>query len=616
MASKNSGQSEAGRKGWTSKRLTASFLFAGMVGIAVFFVVPLIIGPPPPPPRPSPGPRDAQPNGQVSDHPAEETWETEDFAAAATIQLERLSSALRDPAEIADVDYSALLTAEFSCSPLRPTQMKSEFSDGTTQVFRGSVNESTVKGEVGLVDSLKALAKPFIGKEALHAKFKIIAVALDGSAVETNVVYQASGHTNADAVQQSAVWHCRWQTQDGSKSPLLVNIQVTDFEEVVGQSPHGTLFADCTESVFRNDPQFRDQFVRGIDYWRSAIQSQYGVYPYGHHGIAIGDVNGDGLEDLYVCQPAGLPNCLFLQNPDGTVTNVAAQMGVDWLDRSRGALLIDLDNDGDQDLITSINEIVLVMSNEGSGTFKERTAFRTNGDTGSLAATDYDLDGDLDIYIVSYGKRFMSDGESSGPIPYHDANNGGQNVLMRNDGKWNFLDVTSQCGLNENNTRWSFAASWEDYDGDGDADVYVANDFGRNNLYRNDGGNFTDVAAEAGVEDIAAGMSVAWGDYNQDGKMDLYVGNMFSSAGQRIAFQGRFHTAANNETREQFQRHARGNSLFLNLGDGTFRDVSEEAGVTLGRWAWASPFIDINNDGLEDLVVANGFVTGSNTGDL
>jgi len=54
----------------------------------------------------------------------------------------------------------------------------------------------------------------------------------------------------------------------------------------------------------------------------------------------------------------------------------------------------------------------------------------------------------------------------------------------------------------------------------------------------------------------------------------------------------------------------------LNLGDGTFRDVSEEAGVTLGRWAWASPFIDINNDGLEDLVVANGFVTGSNTGDL
>jgi hypothetical protein len=170
--------------------------------------------------------------------------------------------------------------------------------------------------------------------------------------------------------------------------------------------------------------------------------------------------------------------------------------------------------------------------------------------------------------------------------------------------------------LNENNTRWSFAASWEDYDGDGDADLYVANDFGRNNLYRNDGGNFTDVAAEAGVEDIAAGMSVAWGDYNQDGKMDLYVGNMFSSAGQRIAFQGRFHTAANNETREQFQRHARGNSLFLNLGDGTFRDVSEEAGVTLGRWAWASPFIDINNDGWEDLVVANGFVTGSNTGDL
>ena len=98
--------------------------------------------------------------------------------------------------------------------------------------------------------------------------------------------------------------------------------------------------------------------------------------------------------------------------------------------------------------------------------------------------------------------------------------------------------------------------------------------------------------------------------------MDLYVGNMFSSAGNRITYQRNFKTGAGDETRAGFQRHARGNSLFENLGDGTFHDISVEAGVTMGRWAWASPFVDINNDGWTDLAVANGFITNDDTGDL
>jgi hypothetical protein len=615
VAAKNSAKSEAVRRGSASRRPLACLLI-GTVIIAAIFVFRANF-PPPPPPPPSPGPGGGGPKDvSITAEAAQDSWETETFAAAAAKQFERLGQVLTDPNSIADFDYSSLIAQEFDCTKFRPQQMTSEFSDGSIQVFRGAIDESAQTGTEALVHALRDLAKPLEGKRDIRTKFKIVSVELAETVITTNVVYQASGRSDSDALQQSAVWHCRWKTDSSSNSPLLVGIRVTDYEEVVGRSPHGTLFADCTEAIFGDDPQFRRQFVRGIDYWRSGIQAQYGVYPYGHHGIAIGDVNGDGLEDLYVCQPAGLPNCLYLQNLDGTVTNAAEKMGVDWLDRSRGALFIDLDNDGDQDLVIAINALVLVMSNEGNGTFKERTTFRTRGDPGSLAAADYDLDGDLDVYIVSYGKRFMSDGESSGPIPYHDANNGGRNVLMRNDGQWVFTDVTKQCGIDENNERWSFAASWEDYDGDGDPDLYVANDFGRNNLYRNDGGKFSDVAAEAGVEDIAAGMSVSWGDFNQDGRMDLYVGNMFSSAGQRIANQRRFQAAANDDVRGQFQRHARGNSLFLNVGDGTFQDVSEQAGVTLGRWAWASPFVDINNDGLEDIVVANGFVTGSNTGDL
>ena len=160
------------------------------------------------------------------------------------------------------------------------------------------------------------------------------------------------------------------------------------------------------------------------------------------------------------------------------------------------------------------------------------------------------------------------------------------------------------------------ASSWEDYDNDGDVDLYVANDFGRNNLYRNDGGRFVDVAAMAGAEDISAGMSVSWADYNRDGMMDLYVSNMFSAAGNRVAFQRQFKTNTQQTAREHFQRHARGNTLFENAGDGTFRDQSAAAAVTMGRWAWSSNFVDINNDGWEDLFVANGFMTGADNGDL
>lgn len=141
-------------------------------------------------------------------------------------------------------------------------------------------------------------------------------------------------------------------------------------------------------------------------------------------------------------------------------------------------------------------------------------------------------------------------------------------------------------------------------------DLYVANDYGRNNLYRNDAGQFTDVAATAGVEDVASGMSVSFGDYNRDGLMDLYVSNMFSSAGNRTTFQKQYQADAPEDVRQLIQRMARGNSLFAGQADGRFSDISIDAGVTMGRWAWGSKFIDINNDGWEDLVVTNGNMTG------
>jgi len=238
-----------------------------------------------------------------------------------------------------------------------------------------------------------------------------------------------------------------------------------------------------------------------------------------------------------------------------------------------------------------------------------------------LSAVDYDNDGDLDLYVCVDipPSVLMRPGEQRTSFAYHDAEDGGANVLFRNDSKrglWAFSNVTESCGLDVNNRRHSLAASWEDYDNDGDQDLYVGNDFGRNCLYRNDGGTFVEVAEEAGVVDQASGMSVSWGDYDRDGLMDLYVANMFSYAGSRITRQDLFKPEADETTRAIYQRFAKGNSLFRNLGGGRFEETGADAGVEMGRWAWASPFADINNDGWEDLIVANGFLSSEDTKDL
>lgn len=332
----------------------------------------------------------------------------------------------------------------------------------------------------------------------------------------------------------------------------MSHIEVEDYEKAIVRSPNQTLFTDCTEAVLGHNVYFRSQLMRGINHWMPRLQRRLGLEEGGYQGLAIGDVNGDELEDMYLCQTGGLPNRLFIQNPDGTATDISKAAGVDFVDLTRSALLIDIDNDGDQDLVVTPMSGVLFMANDGSGHFTVRAAVSVDSYMTSLAAADYDQDGDLDVYLCIYAGSRKEVNILGTPVPYHDANNGGANILLRNDGDWQFANVTELVGLGHNNTRWSFAAAWEDLDNDGDQDLYVANDFGRNNLYRNDDGRFLDVASQAGVEDISAGMSVSWGDYDRNGLMDLYVSNMFSAAGNRVTYQRAFKAESEDPTRAQF----------------------------------------------------------------
>jgi hypothetical protein len=269
--------------------------------------------------------------------------------------------------------------------------------------------------------------------------------------------------------------------------------------------------------------------------------------------------------------------------------------------------------------------MVIVAANEGAR-FEIRNMLSADEDLMSLCAGDYDNDGDLDLFVCAYNhvsrlQGIVGEGLLGGVASSTGEElKGGRNSLFRNEignsETWKFTDVTADAGLDELNRRLSFAATWEDYDDDGDLDLYIANDFGQNNLFRNDQGQFSDITSTSDTSDSAFGMSASWGDYDRDGRMDIYVSNMFSAAGGRVTHQEKFLPSAP-EAKQRLQRFAKGNTLLHNMGpEQGFVDVSEAAHVAVGRWAWSSNFVDINNDGWEDLVVANGFLTTDDTSDL
>ena len=553
-------------------------------------------------------------------------WNTEVFSEQAQAQLKQLLKWLTHPEKLSEKQVLDVVTEDFVCSQLRPDALGTVYDDESVAVRRfqfpvKSLAPDHHRGVSGLIDALTALAEPLSGSDRLTTSMKVVQVSLDDDVATTTSYFEASAPRSDGAFQLTATWQCRWRREDNGP-PKLRSVALLDYEEALVRSPHQTWFADCTESVLGKNSSFQKLLRYGVNHWARRINTTHDIDVFSAYGIAVGDVNDDGLEDVYVCQPGGLPNRLFVQNRDSTATDRTRRADIDILDRSSSALLVDLDNDGDQDLVVAIPSYLVLFENDSTGRFEKRTMLQiTDNDVTSLSAVDFDNNGKLDLYICTRFalKRARPDDSATSAFVYHDANDGGANVLFRNDigdDGWRFVDVTEDVGLEVNNRRHSLAAAWEDYDNDGDQDLYVANDYGQNCLYRNDDGQFVDVAVKAGVVDYGSGMSVSWADYNRDGYMDLYVGNMFSSAGSRITHQAEFKPDVDEIVRQRYQRFAKGNTLFVNLGGQQFEDVGAQAAVEMGRWAWSSLFTDLNNDGWEDLVVANGYLTTEDTGDL
>lgn len=352
-----------------------------------------------------------------------------------------------------------------------------------------------------------------------------------------------------------------------------------------------------------------------------------------HPGLAVVDYDQDGWDDLYVMGRWGA-NQMLHNRGDGTFEDTAASIGLNLEGLCTSAIFADFDNDGDPDVIVGRSlERSVYFANE-AGRFVDRTE-ETFGAmplpylVSSISAVDYNNDGLLDIYLGLYGppqkakspekwaRRFfppkMADEILARSKESHRYVHrvGPPNLLLVNKGGGRFAVAPEAAELAE----WhdTHQSVWSDFDGDGDQDVYVCNDFAPDHLYRNEGPRgpgqphrFVDVSEQFAAGAMQGfGMGASWGDYDRDGALDLYVSNMFSKAGRRI-------TDTVEGLDPRVPHSAQGNLLFRNAGE-RFDQVAglgkEDLRVAKVGWAYGAQFLDFDNDGWLDIYSASGFYT-------
>ena len=279
-----------------------------------------------------------------------------------------------------------------------------------------------------------------------------------------------------------------------------------------------------------------------------------------NQGLALGDYDNDGREDLYVSALNGGPNRLYRNMGNFIFQDVSAQAGVNYAGTSKVSSWGDIDNDGDPDLyVGNRDEDDVLYINQGDGTFTQETAARgiyNPAPTSAVLFSDINRDGWLDIYI----------GNMHQP-----------NILYLNDGNGHFTDHAEASGATDDAV--AMGSVFFDFDLDGDEDLYLPHDAQVPYiLYRNEGNvQFTNISSEANVNYAGFGMGAEVGDFNQDGYMDIYITNLYD------------------------------NVLYQNMGDGTFESVGEAMHVNDYGMGWGSVFADFDNDRLQDIYVSNDF---------
>jgi hypothetical protein len=380
--------------------------------------------------------------------------------------------------------------------------------------------------------------------------------------------------------------------RQGRLNPILQGVSFTGRESMQRTGPAGPLLASLVSAgASAGEIAFADVTqAAGVagEHNPSAtfVISQINIATMTAGGAA-GDFDRDGDQDLFVLIGGGGPDRLFINQGDGTFVDQAAAWGIAAAHMGLGVAVGDYDRDGWLDIyVTSVGPGAnfpapnrhRLYRNTGSGSFSEvaqqagvRMTSPTLPDGFGAAFGDYDLDGDLDLFVTAW--------------VYH--SNG--NRLFRNNGNGTFTDVTVVTGVHDLEVR-GFSPLFADMDGDRFPELLVAADFESSRYYVNNGnGTLTDMTVPSGTGLDANGMGHAIADFDGDASPDWYVTSIYTPSSQLPAVPGT------------------GNMLYMSTGRHAFAEQSLAAGVKDGGWGWGTVAVDIDHDGLVDLIETNGW---------
>ncbi|HJQ10970.1 MAG TPA: VCBS repeat-containing protein [Gemmatimonadaceae bacterium] len=373
----------------------------------------------------------------------------------------------------------------------------------------------------------------------------------------------------------------------------------------------------------------------GIDFANTitatdSFNVQTDVYIYNGAGVAVGDIDNDGLPDIFFSGNM-VSSRLYRNNGSMHFEDITKSAGVTTTRWATGASMVDINGDGLLDIYVSVsgperttaqNRANLLFVNNGNRTFTEEAAKYGIADTGFTTHAvflDYDRDGCLDLFLLENSPKDFTRGVGNQPMANRDSTPGSVNQLYHNDcpaGKsGHFTNVSAQAGMLRD-PGFGLGVAVGDVDGDGWPDIYVSNDAKPNDvLYHNNrNGTFTNIAARSLKHASEAGMGVDIADFNNDGREDILQVEMLPTDLQRRKKTNGTTTmgSATDALRRGYRTDYSQNALQLNSavtpeGLPLFSDISRMAGVAATGWSWSALFADFDNDGYKDIFIGNGY---------
>jgi enediyne biosynthesis protein E4 len=367
------------------------------------------------------------------------------------------------------------------------------------------------------------------------------------------------------------------------------------------------LTPEQTGISFRNDLQFDREF--NVFTYRNF---------YNGGGVAVGDINNDGLPDIYLCSNQS-DNKLYLNKGNLQFEDITVKAGIAgkraW---STGVTMADVNADGFLDIyvcnsgdVKNDNKQNELFINNGDLTFREAAGEYGLADQGystHAAFFDFDKDGDLDMYLLN--NSFQAIGSFNLMQNIRNKRDvAGGDKLFRNDNN-KFTDVSEKAGIYGSVIGFGLGVTVGDVNNDTWLDIYISNDFfERDYLYINNrNGTFSEVLEQSMPSVSAASMGADMADINNDGWLDIFVTDMLPEDFKRVKQVTTFENwdKITYNVRNGYHYQYNRNMLHLNNGDGTFSEIGRLANVEATDWSWGALFFDMDNDGRKDIFVANG----------